>query len=450
DLVAIPHGLKLIDKTIETKDSELRGFESRYGLLMLVGALLAGLLINYGGRRWPFAFGIVVYTVGSAVVSFGSRMATYRVGRSFMTIGTAIGVVIGPIYIAEVAPARVRGFLGSFPQLLFCVGRVCGYAAQYAIRQHSLHNRGGRVMTGIPCVVSLITLVIMGVSRFRESPAYLPIEGLLEESRSIMEDDMGCPRQEADERIEQLKKVANISPNINHNTDHYNRKKGGIDGMWSRLFNGPTLLILFLLHILYQLSGEFLVLTYARPILIRLGGLYSEEWYIRGAATLTGARIMGSLVLMLAVDWLGRRKMMLTSTVITMLAAVVLGVVGIGNQHGCISDGVAFHWLAWGAVAFEAGLSVGFGGILWMYGPESIGLPSRGLAVTGAVLCGLVVGKLINVGSLSIYGRTLPRAGGAMLISAGFMFVAVVLTFLFMKDTSKKPLRDHEPSSESA
>ncbi|CAL1370824.1 unnamed protein product [Linum trigynum] len=445
--IAVPRGIKLIEVSIGRPHADLAEFEWEYGTLILLAVLVAGLFINYFGRRWPFGFGLLIYAVGAAVLSFGSTFETFKVGRGFMIVGTGFGVVIGPIYIAEVSPARVRGFLGSFPQLLFCFGRLSGYAAQLAFREHHLHNRGWQVMTGIPCVVSLVSLATLIFSGFRESPAYLPIAGLLEEARTVMEDDMGCPSEEADERIDQLKKVANIPPYINGNTNNYNRNKGGIDGMWSRFFNGATVLLI-LLHILHQLTGEFIVSTYTRSILISLGGQHSEQSYIRAVAALTGTRIVGSMVLMLTVDRFGRRRMMLASTVVSMLAAVTMGVVWIANQHGCMSDQVAFRWLAWAAIVFEAGLSVGLGGIIWMYGPETIGLPARAMAVAGAVLTGQEVGKMINMKSLSIYGQSLPRFGRSMLISAGFLLVCTLLTFAFIKDTSRETLTDYfDPST---
>ncbi|CAL1387825.1 unnamed protein product [Linum trigynum] len=84
-------------------------------MLMMLGAIVAGILINYSGQRWPFAFEIVMYAVGDVVVSIRSRMATYRIDRGFMTVETTLGVVVSRVYTAKMAPARVWGFLGSFP-----------------------------------------------------------------------------------------------------------------------------------------------------------------------------------------------------------------------------------------------------------------------------------------------------------------------------------------------
>ncbi|CAN1332689.1 Polyol transporter 5 [Linum perenne] len=82
------------------------------------GACVAGVAANFYGRAYTAGFGTALYTVGVLVVSISRNYVACAVGHSIAGFGIGMGLVVGPIYIAEIAPANVRSFLGYTPQVI--------------------------------------------------------------------------------------------------------------------------------------------------------------------------------------------------------------------------------------------------------------------------------------------------------------------------------------------
>ncbi|CAN1186346.1 Probable polyol transporter 4 [Linum perenne] len=83
----------------------------------VAGAWVAGVAANFYGRTYTTACGTGLYTIGVLIVSSVRSYAACMLGHSVAGFGIGMGLVMGPIYIAEIAPANVRGFLGYFPQV---------------------------------------------------------------------------------------------------------------------------------------------------------------------------------------------------------------------------------------------------------------------------------------------------------------------------------------------
>src|SRR4029077_20718334 len=79
----------------------------------LVAAMLAGVLADRGGRRLTNIAAGLVFAIASLLCAMANSVPTLVAGRFLVGCGIGLTSVGGPMYIAEVAPPRVRGTLVS-------------------------------------------------------------------------------------------------------------------------------------------------------------------------------------------------------------------------------------------------------------------------------------------------------------------------------------------------
>src|SRR5215469_14755377 len=143
----------------------------------IVGSILAGLPGDAWGRRDSLRFLAVLYlisAIGCALAwNWGSLIAFRVIG------GLAIGgsSVLGPMYIAEIAPAAYRGRLVGLFQFNVVFGILLAYFSNYVIGTFSLGSFEWRWKLGVAAVPALIFLIMLfGIPR---SPRWLAKKGRL-------------------------------------------------------------------------------------------------------------------------------------------------------------------------------------------------------------------------------------------------------------------------------
>ncbi|CAN1184353.1 Probable polyol transporter 3 [Linum perenne] len=413
---------------------------------MLGGILLACLLINCMGRKYPIALGPALYAVGVGMFTFTSDYTAYKVGRIFMAIGLGFGIMIGPVYIAETAPANRRGLLGYLPQFLMCMGSTLAYVMQYRYSVAHTERRWQVAMglLGVPSIVCTGVVLIW----LPESPSYLAVRGKLETAKTLLVEKLECPNEEAEDRIKQWRMASNISTTrVTRSTPVYNPpNRSGICEMWSQLFGHSieTLMIVLVLHIVRVMSGDFAVVANIKTALILFNtDDFSFELVLAINLLLTVVKTAGSLVALFTVDRLGRMKLVTIGMCLTMIGTEIVGMSAILNLHGHLSDGTTYIWSVLGAIVVEAGVGVGVGGIPWLYGPEAFRFHARALGVGLAVIVGQLLLTIVSTKGVTIYDST-EMACRMMLIPTLLMPIAVGVSCKYMKDARKKVLLDVE------
>lgn len=163
----------------------------------LVGALVAGALSDKFGRKKLLivsAFLFALTSIGNALAANFSIFVGWRILG-----GVAIGLAsnLSPMYIAEIAPAQMRGKLVSINQLTLVVGILLAqYINWYLVRnlpsgatdefiQNSWYGQSGwRWMFAITAIPS--ALFFLGMFFVPESPRWLAKSGKPEQARLIL------------------------------------------------------------------------------------------------------------------------------------------------------------------------------------------------------------------------------------------------------------------------
>jgi sugar porter (SP) family MFS transporter len=288
--------------------ASLRGWANSCALLgCLAGAVLSGGLSDKFGRK-RLLIGAAVVFAGSSILtgwatSFGAFVAFRILG------GVAIGMAsnLSPMYIAEVAPAHLRGRLVATNQLTIVIGILSaqivnwliarpvpdGATAEF-IRQSWNGRLGWRWMFTAVAVPSLLFFV--GSVLIPESPRWLVKNGLPDRARRVLAKIGGPAYADAE--------VQDIQSTISRGEIQRVRFQDLLEPKMTKI-----LLVGVTLAVLQQWSGINVIFNYAEEIFREAGyGVSSTMFNI----VITGAvNLVFCLIAIQTVDRFGRRALML-------------------------------------------------------------------------------------------------------------------------------------------
>jgi Arabinose efflux permease len=145
----------------------------------MAGCLIAGFLSDQIGRKWVMFIAGALFTISSLTLAFAGTVAILITGRILSGIAIGMASTIVPLYISEVAPAKIRGTLIGCNQLAFAIGMTTVYCVNAAIA--NLNSTAFNVSVGwrwmfgsgaIPAILFFVLTVIIP-----ESPRFLFKQG---------------------------------------------------------------------------------------------------------------------------------------------------------------------------------------------------------------------------------------------------------------------------------
>ena len=157
-----------------------------------VGALLAGRIADRAGRVQAMRITALLFGVSSLGSGFAESLLVFSTWRFLGGIAVGAASVIAPAYIAEVAPARIRGRLGSLQQLAIVLGIFLALAVNDLIA-HTAGSPDAPFWFGVPAWrwmfwVEVIPSVLYGLGAFfvPESPRYLVARGRASDAARVL------------------------------------------------------------------------------------------------------------------------------------------------------------------------------------------------------------------------------------------------------------------------
>lgn len=305
----------------------------------VLGSLFAGIPGDRFGRRDSLRGLAVLYLV--AAVGCALAWDWYSLLLFRFIVGLAIGAssVIGPMYIAEIAPARWRGRMVAFFQFNIVLGIVLAYVSNYLVGACGLGAVEWRWKLGVSAVPALFFFAMLfGIPR---SPRWLVKQRRLQEAREVLV-VIGEPDVEGE--------LAAIEDSMAF------VKGGSNERLFSRRFRKPVLLAI-LVALFNQLSGINAILYYANHIFERAG--FSSTSGDVQAMVIGLTNLAFTLIAMLIIDKVGRRRLLLCGSV---AMVVCLTACCLAFRSG--SEG---HFLVWLLAGFIASFAMSSGAVIWVY-----------------------------------------------------------------------------------
>jgi sugar porter (SP) family MFS transporter len=198
DWVVIGGAKPFFERHFQLTSEFARGWANSCALIgCLVGALIAGALSDRFGRKHLLIFSAFLFTITSIGNGLAPDFSTFIIWR--MLGGVAIGLAsnLSPMYIAEVAPARMRGRLVAINQLTIVIGILLAQfvnwflvrnlpqgATDEFIRSSWYGQTGWRWMFALTAVPAL--LFFTGMFMVPESPRWLAKNGRHMRAKSVL------------------------------------------------------------------------------------------------------------------------------------------------------------------------------------------------------------------------------------------------------------------------
>jgi sugar porter (SP) family MFS transporter len=154
---------------------------SIYTLGGLLGALLAGPIATKYGRLLALRATTVFFILGPVAETLAPAIPLLSLGRFLSGIGSGAAIVVGPIYISEIAPPSARGLFGAFTQVMTNVGILLTQSLGYFWSQPSLW----RLILAVAGIIGALEL--MGLFLVPESPSWLAKHQNTSQARRVLQ-----------------------------------------------------------------------------------------------------------------------------------------------------------------------------------------------------------------------------------------------------------------------
>ena len=305
----------------------------------VLGALGSGNLGQRIGSSQALRIMAVLYLVSAVGAALSWNWSSLLLFRFVGGLGIGGSSVLGPVYITEMAPARIRGRLVGLFQINIVVGILLAYASNYAISSVHFGAHTWRWELGVAGAPALLfLLLLLGVPR---SARWLLTQGRIDEARAAL-GLLGSPDPQAE--VDEMRRAIHA------------------DAAHSRapLFTRNLRLPIFLavsIGLFNQLAGINAILYYLNDI-FRFGGLSSVS--SNAQSVLIGlVNLVSTLLAMSVIDRIGRKTLLLIGSV--GMAACLGGVAYVFLAHQHLAS------LLWLLVGFIFFFAISQGAVVWVY-----------------------------------------------------------------------------------
>jgi sugar porter (SP) family MFS transporter len=251
----------------------------------IIGCLVAGTMADKYGRKKGLLLAAAIFGISSLAMALAPGRDFFIGFRLMAGIGVGMASMLSPMYIAEVAPAHLRGRMVAINQLTVVTGILVTNLVNYTLRNNG--PDAWRWMLGLGVIPSL--LFFAGALWLPESPRWLVKVGRSAEAGVILEkignakDALGIIERSMNEKL-------NVGPAFN---------KAVL----------PAVFIGIILAIFQQLCGINVVFNYTPRIFQSIG--VSQDGQLLQTVFIGGVNLVFTLLAMVLVDKLGRKPLML-------------------------------------------------------------------------------------------------------------------------------------------
>jgi len=313
----------------------------------VIGAMTAGFLGDRWGRRDSLRLMAVFYLVSALGCAFAWGWYPLLVARFLGGLGIGGSSVLGPMYIAEIAPAKWRGRLvGSF-QINIVAGILLAYFSNFVVGRFGMGVIEWRWKLGIPAVpAALFLLMLFTIPR---SPRWLVKKRRIDEARDVL-------RVTGDENYERDLQEIVQSIDLEHAAqDHlfnWNWSRGSLNLRYIY-----PIFLAFSLGVFNQLSGINAILYYLNDIFESAG--FSKVSGDLQAVAIGATNLLFTLIAMSVIDKLGRKTLLLIGSVGTAVSLAGVATVFFTGTHK--------ETMVWLLVGFIASFGFSQGAVIWVF-----------------------------------------------------------------------------------
>ncbi|HEY4356438.1 MAG TPA: sugar porter family MFS transporter [Acidobacteriaceae bacterium] len=310
----------------------------------VIGALTAGALGQRFGSREMLRVTALLYVISSIGCAFAPGWNVLLAARFLGGLGIGGSSVLGPVYIAELAPAHLRGRLVGTFQINIVLGILLAYLSNYLISLANLGTHEWRWQLGVAAVPALIFFVLLFV--IPRSARWLTTQSRMDEARDVLE-MMGSPNSEAE--LQEIRDSLHL--------EVHQKQASLFERVNGRLRYGRPIFLAIAIGAFNQLSGINAILYYLNDIFAAAG--FSRMSSNLQAVAIGLMNLLATLLGMALIDRLGRKRLLLTGAVGTAGCLAAVAAIFFTHSHQ--------NLLVWALVAYIAFFAISQGAVIWVY-----------------------------------------------------------------------------------
>lgn len=375
-----------------------------------VGAAITGRIADRLGRLAMMKLAAALFLICGLGAGLAGQIWVFIVFHWIGGIGIGVVSVVGPAYIAEISPPRIRGRLGSLQQLGIVSG-ICGSLAVNWLLFHIAGGSRGELWLGLPAwrwtfLGEVIPALVYGVLVFTipESPRYLVAVQRIPEARRVLATLGASVDRTVDRIAETLKRQTPPSWLDLRNPG------GGVYGIvWVGLG----------LAIFQQFVGINVIFYYSDVLWQHVG--FAEQSSFTISLITSAVNVLITLVAIALIDRIGRRPLLLAGSA---GMAVTLGTLTVVFATKPSLTGASALIALIAANAFVVAFGISWGPIVWVALGEMF--PNR---IRSAALGLATAAQWMATWTIIV---TFPALRHTLGVAYGFYTVCAVLSFVFV------------------
>jgi sugar porter (SP) family MFS transporter len=383
----------------------------------ILGCLFSGKPIDVFGRKKILILSAIFFIISACGSAISRNLFDLVIYRLIGGLGVGLASMLSPIYIAEVAPARLRGSLVALNQFTIVIGIVVAFFTNFLLR-----NIGGldnwRYMLGVEAIPAILFLLLLFI--IPESPRWLVKRGNIDQARNVL--TKITVKHLVDQEITQIQK--SIASEAESN--------------WSFFLNRKYMKILFIgigLAIFQQVTGINVIIYYAPSIFKALGNSIDVALYQTVAIGVVNLGF--TIIAIWLVDRIGRRPLLIVGTSIMLFMLLALSTIFYTNQI----EGLGALFVILG---YCAAFSISLGPVVWVLIAEIFPNNMRGMGVSIAVTFMWAANLLVSFTFPVLLTRL--NGGFTFLIYAFMCLFCLLFVWFMISETKGKSLEEIELS----
>ncbi len=405
----------------------------------LIGCVIGGALAGFISKSFGRKNGLIIAAIAFFVSAIGAwkpetfnifgtlPVYSFVVYRIIGGIGVGIASMISPMYIAEIAPANVRGRLVSFNQFAIIFGMLVIYFVNYFIAKSGneqwLTNIGWRWMFfsgAIPAIVFLILLFFVP-----ETPRYLVLKNKEDKALKVLKKIAG--EENAQKILNEIKSTLH-----EHNAP------------WLT-YGFLVIFIGIMLSVFQQFVGINVVLYYAGNIFRNMGA--STNSSLLQTIIVGAVNLIFTVVAILTVDKFGRKPLMIIGSIGMAISMFALGLTFFfGHTGGELTKSQGFAALIF-MLTYTASFALSWGPVCWVLLSEIFPNSIRGamsIAVAAQWIANWVVSLTFPMMNDNVWLTNLFNHGFSYWIYGLMGILSALFMWKLVPETKGKTLEEME------
>ena len=414
----VANTIPIIQSKFNTSDLYISTMVSGNQIGGLIGALLAGFIADVLGRRRGMMLNAIPFVLGSILMAITTNKAMLVAGRIVVGFGVGLGSSLTNIFLSEISPAAIRGFVGMLWGVVLAVGTLMALllSMPQVIGDGDI---GWRLVFAFPIIPALYQTIILVFCP--EPPTYL----------AFNRQDIGAAK------VALTKYRNNPEKGEEESLELGAGESPAVLSMWELLADPGhrlALVIGIVLHCSLQFSAITAVVSYT-PAIFTQANVSDPVLATIGTGLLN---VASTVISSLFTDRIGRRLLMLVG-----LAVISLSHVGIAVSQSCSSTwSCGGDWTGKLAIVsvfvFVFAFSGSAGSVPWLIVSEITTPEARGK--TNSICLGvnwsLALLILLTFDSIE---KTL--GSYTFFIFAALTALAFIFVLLFVPETKKKAVQ---------